>query len=108
MRSLTRLHHHEVVEVGRNVKDLAVGDHVFVNQGQALRDMRRMATVGGFSNYIRIPQCEVGYSVLKIDNDLPLKTAVLFEPFVIGTRCMMTNRKNGAMNRKKNGLRSTR
>jgi 2-desacetyl-2-hydroxyethyl bacteriochlorophyllide A dehydrogenase len=76
----------EVVEVGRNVKDLAVGDHVFVNQGQALRDMRRMATVGGFSNYIRIPRCEVGYSVLKIDNDLPLKTAVLFEPFVIGTR----------------------
>jgi threonine dehydrogenase-like Zn-dependent dehydrogenase len=76
----------EVVEVGYKVKDLAVGDHVFVNQGQALRDMRRMATVGGFSNYIRIPQCEVGYSVLKIDNDLPLTTAVLFEPFVIGTR----------------------
>lgn len=76
----------EVVEIGRNVRGLAIGDHVFPNQGKALRDMRRMATVGGFSEYIRIPQCEVGYSVLPIDNDIPVKTAVLVEPFVIGTR----------------------
>lgn len=76
----------EIVEIGRNVKDLELGDHVFPNQGKALRDMSRMATVGGFSEYIRIPQCEVGYSVLKIDNDIPVKTAVLVEPFVIGTR----------------------
>jgi 2-desacetyl-2-hydroxyethyl bacteriochlorophyllide A dehydrogenase len=76
----------EVVEIGKNVRDLAVGDHVFVNQGKALRDMNRMGTVGAFSEYIRIPQCEVGYSVLKIDNDIPTRTAVLFEPFVIGTR----------------------
>jgi 2-desacetyl-2-hydroxyethyl bacteriochlorophyllide A dehydrogenase len=76
----------EVVELGKSVKDLKLGDHVFVNQGKALRDMRRMATVGGFSEFVRIPQCEVGYSVLKIDNDIPVKTAVLVEPFVIGTR----------------------
>lgn len=76
----------EVIEIGRNVKGLELGDHVFPNQGKALRDMKRMATVGGFSEFIRIPQCEVGYSVLKIDNDIPLKSAVLFEPFVIGTR----------------------
>jgi 2-desacetyl-2-hydroxyethyl bacteriochlorophyllide A dehydrogenase len=76
----------EIVEIGKNVQGLAVGDHVFVNQGKALRDMRRMATVGGFSEFIRIPQCEAGHSVLKIDNDIPVKTAVLFEPFVIGTR----------------------
>ena len=76
----------EVIEIGRNVKGLELGDHVFPNQGKALRDMKRMATVVGFSEFIRIPQCEVGYSVLKIDNDIPLKSAVLFEPFVIGTR----------------------
>jgi threonine dehydrogenase-like Zn-dependent dehydrogenase len=79
----------EVVEMGKNVKDLKLGDHVFPNQGKALRDSKRMATVGGFSEYIRIPQCEVGYSVLKIDNDIPLKSAVLFEPFVVGTRCAL-------------------
>jgi threonine dehydrogenase-like Zn-dependent dehydrogenase len=75
-----------VVEIGKNVKDLKLGDHVFVNQGKALRDMKRMATVGGFSEYIRIPRCEVGYSVFKIDNDIAIKSAVLVEPFVIGTR----------------------
>jgi threonine dehydrogenase-like Zn-dependent dehydrogenase len=76
----------EIVEIGCNVKGLAIGDHVFVNQGKALRDMRRMATVGGFSEFIRVPQCEVGYSVLPIDNDIPARTAVLVEPFVIGAR----------------------
>ena len=76
----------EVIEIGRNVTGLKLGDHVFPNQGKALRDMRRMATVGGFSEVIRIPQCEVGYSVLPVDNAIPLRTAVLIEPFVIGTR----------------------
>ncbi|MBC2669550.1 zinc-binding dehydrogenase [Novosphingobium piscinae] len=76
----------EVVEIGAKVSGLAIGDHVFVNQGKALRDMRRMATVGGFSEYVRIPQCEVGYSVLPIDKAIPVRTAVLVEPFVIGTR----------------------
>ncbi|CAN7439498.1 alcohol dehydrogenase catalytic domain-containing protein [Phenylobacterium sp. LjRoot225] len=76
----------EVVALGKNVTGLEVGDRVFVNQGKAMRDMRRMSATGGFSNYLRIPQCEAGHSLLKIDNDLPLRTAVLFEPFVIGTR----------------------
>lgn len=76
----------EVVQLGKDVKGLAVGDRVFVNQDKAFRDMRRVSATGGFSNYLRIPQCEVGYSLLPIDNELPLKTAVLFEPFVIGTR----------------------
>jgi threonine dehydrogenase-like Zn-dependent dehydrogenase len=76
----------EVVELGRNVKGLRVGDRVFVNTDRAFRDKRRVSAAGAFSNYLRIPQCEVGYSLLPIDNDLPVRAAVLFEPFVIGTR----------------------
>lgn len=77
----------EVVEIGKNVKGLEIGDHVFPNMANAKRDRKRMATVGGFSEYVHIPQCEVGFSVIKIDNDIPLETASLLEPFVIGTRC---------------------
>jgi threonine dehydrogenase-like Zn-dependent dehydrogenase len=76
----------EVVEVGKNVKDVKVGDRLFPNQGNALRDRNRMATVGAFSEYIRILQFEPNFSAVMIDKDIPLKSAVLLEPFVIGTR----------------------
>ena len=76
----------EVVELGKDVTGLSVGDRVFVNTDKAFRDPRRVSAAGGFSNYLRIPRCEVGYSLLPIDNDLPLRAAVLFEPFVIGAR----------------------
>jgi threonine dehydrogenase-like Zn-dependent dehydrogenase len=76
----------EVVEVGKNVTDIAVGDHVFPNMGQAKRDRMRMATVGGFSEYIHIPSFEINYSAIKIDKAIPLDVAVLLEPFVVGAR----------------------
>lgn len=76
----------EVVQLGKDVTGIELGDRVFVNQDKAFRDMRRVSATGGFSNYLRIPQCEVGYSLLPIDNELSLRSAVLFEPFVIGTR----------------------
>ncbi|SRR6266404_4758042 len=76
----------EVVQIGKDVKGLELGDHIFPHLGYALRDRNRMSTVGGFSQYIKILQCEVGYSLFKIDNSIPTRTAVLVEPFVIGTR----------------------
>ena len=76
----------EVVRLGKDVTGLSVGDRVFVNTDRAFRDKRRVSAAGAFSNYLRIPQCEVGYSLLPIDKDLPLKAAVLFEPFVIAAR----------------------
>ncbi len=76
----------EVVELGKNVRGLSIGDRVFVNTDKAFRDKRRVSAAGGFSSYLRIPQCEVGYSLLPMGNDLPLRSSVLFEPFVIATR----------------------
>jgi 2-desacetyl-2-hydroxyethyl bacteriochlorophyllide A dehydrogenase len=76
----------EVVELGADVTGLNIGDRVFVNTDKAFRDKRKVSAAGAFSHYLKIPQCEVGYSLLPIDNDLPLRSAVLFEPFVIGAR----------------------
>ncbi|SHN60091.1 zinc-dependent alcohol dehydrogenase [Desulfitobacterium chlororespirans] len=76
----------EVVETGKNVKDVNVGAYVFPNMGQAKRDRMRMATVGGFSEYIHIPQFELNYSAIKLDKTIPLLSSVLLEPFVVGTR----------------------
>ena len=76
----------EVVEMGKDVKDIAIGDYVFPNMGQAKRDRMRMSTVGAHSEYIHIPQFEINYSAVKVDKGIPLTTSVLLEPFVVGTR----------------------
>jgi threonine dehydrogenase-like Zn-dependent dehydrogenase len=80
----------EVVEVGKNVKDVKVGDILFPNQGNALRDRNRMATCGAFSEYVRIIQYEKDFSAVPIPTDIPAKLSVLFEPFVITTRAALS------------------
>jgi threonine dehydrogenase-like Zn-dependent dehydrogenase len=87
----------EVVEVGKNVKDVKVGDLMFPNQGNALRDRNRMATVGAFSEYIRIIQYEPNFSAVPIGKDIPLKVAALYEPFVITTRAALSFKALGAV-----------
>jgi len=76
----------EVVQVGKNVKDIELGDHVWPQYGMAKRDMARSRTVGAFSEYIHMPGFQLGYSALKIDSEIPLKTAAMFEPFTIGAK----------------------
>ena len=76
----------EVIQIGKNVKTIAVGDHVWPQYGMAKRDMKRAQSVGGFSEYVHIPQFELGYSAIKIDKSIDSKIAVLFEPFTIGAK----------------------
>lgn len=76
----------EVAEVGKNVKDIAVGDIVYPYPLLATGDPRRAGTISGFSQYIRIPDCEIGKQIYKVSDKIPLKTAALIEPFTVGTR----------------------
>lgn len=87
----------EVVEKGENVKDVEIGDWIFPNLGYAYHDRGRMATVGGFSEYLYlpdfrlegnfdIPSVDHQPSAIKLDKSLGLDNLTLLEPFCIGTR----------------------
>ncbi len=76
----------EVAQVGKNVKGIRVGEIVYPYPLLATGDPKRAGTIGGFSQYILIPDCEVGKQIYKVSNTIPLKTAALIEPFTVGTR----------------------
>ena len=75
-----------VVEVGKNVEDIQVGDRVYPYPMFAKDDTKRSATVGGFSEYVHIPNCKLNHSVYKIDDSISDKVAALMEPFTVGAR----------------------
>ena len=85
----------EVIEKGKNVKGVEIGDWIFPNMGYAYHDRGRMATVGGFSEDLylpkftlegdfTIPSVEVQPSAIKLDKSLGLENLVLLEPFAVG------------------------
>ena len=74
----------EVVEVGKNVKDIEVGQIVYPYPVNAKGDPMRAATVGGFSEYVHIPNCKLGHSVFHVDPQIPAKVAAMIEPFTVG------------------------
>lgn len=76
----------EVVEVGKNVKEINVGDIVYPYPLYAKDDVSRAGTLGGFSEYILIPNCILNKSVYKLKDGISLKEACLIEPFTVGCR----------------------
>ncbi len=82
----------EVVEVGEEVTDFKVGDIVYPYPLLARGDSSRAATVGGFSEYIPVPNAVLNQSLYKVSNKLSLKTASLIEPFTVGTRAARRSR----------------
>lgn len=78
----------EVVKVGKNVEGVKVGDRVFPT-AFAKADVMRAATIGGFSEYIEIPQCVVNQSVYLVSDKIEDRIACLVEPFTIGARAVL-------------------
>lgn len=76
----------EVVQVGKNVKDIKVGDRVYPYPRLAKGDPKRAGTTGGFSEYVLIPNAEFGKGVYAVPNEISSKTASLIEPFTVGCR----------------------
>lgn len=76
----------EVVQVGKNVKNIKVGDRVYPYPRLAKGDPKRAGTIGGFSEYILIPNAELNKQVYAVSDKIPSKAASLIEPFTVGCR----------------------
>ncbi|MGN0745776.1 MAG: zinc-binding dehydrogenase [Aristaeellaceae bacterium] len=76
----------QVVQVGREVQGIAVGDVVYPYPLLARGDTSRAGTIGGFSEYILIPDCVLNRQVYKVSGSIPTRVAAMIEPFTVGTR----------------------
>lgn len=75
-----------IVQVGRNVTDFVVGERVYPYPRYAKNDKKRAGTIGGFSEYILIPNAKKYHSLYPVDERIPDRLASLIEPFTVGCR----------------------
>ena len=75
-----------VVKVGKNVTELSVGDIVYPYPRFAKGDTKKSGVIGGFSEYILIPNAKLNHSLYLVPHKITTKTACLIEPFTVGCR----------------------
>ena len=76
----------KVAKVGKNVKDIKVGDRVYPYPLLVTGDKKRVGTIGGFSQYIYCPNPVWEESIYHVDDKISDKEAALIEPFTVGCR----------------------
>ena len=75
-----------IVAVGDDVTEFSIGERVYPYPRFATGDTKRAGTIGGFSDYIKIPDAKRNYSLYGVDDSITDKTACLIEPFTVGCR----------------------
>ncbi len=75
-----------VVEIGENVKDFSIGERVYPYPRYAKGDTKRAGTIGGFSEYILVPDARKNHSLYSVDEKISDRLASLIEPFTVGCR----------------------
>lgn len=76
----------EVVEVGAAVKDIRVGDRLYPYPRLAKGDPKRAGTLGGFSEYMLLPNPKWNEQIYRVSDKISDKEACLIEPFTVGCR----------------------
>lgn len=75
-----------IVAVGDKVTEFSIGERVYPYPLFATGDTSRAGTIGGFSEYIKIPNAKRNHSLYGIDDSISDKMACLIEPFTVGCR----------------------
>lgn len=75
-----------VAAVGKHVTDFSVGQRVYPYPHYAKNDTSRAGTIGGFSEYILVPQAKKNRSIYFVPDEIPDQLACLIEPFTVGCR----------------------
>lgn len=76
----------EVYAVGRNITEFKVGQRVYPYPLFAKNDTSRAGTIGGFSEYILIPDAKLNHSLYFVPDSISDRSACLIEPFTVGCR----------------------
>ena len=74
------------INYGDKGTEFKVGERVYPYPCFATGDTKRAGTIGGFSEYIKIPNAKKNYSLYNIDDSISDKVACLIEPFTVGCR----------------------
>ena len=75
-----------VVKVGQNITDVKPGDRIYPYPLYAKNDTRRAGTLGGFSEYMLLPEAKKDHSYYMVDDSISDRAASLIEPFTVGGR----------------------
>lgn len=78
--------------------DFKVGERVYPYPLFARNDTSRAGSMGGFSEYILIPEAKLNHSLYKVPESISDKTAAMIEPFTVGTRAAKQTRINAGEN----------
>lgn len=75
-----------IVAVGKNVTDFKVGERVYPYPRYAKNDTKRAGTIGGFSEFILVPEAKRDHSLYAVPEKISDRLACLIEPFTVGCR----------------------
>ncbi|WP_040825241.1 zinc-dependent alcohol dehydrogenase [Nocardia jiangxiensis] len=82
----------EVAEVGSEVTGLRVGERVYPYPLSVKGDPGRAGCFGGFSEFILVPNCQVGEQVFKVSDKISTPVAAMIEPFTVAHRAVRRTR----------------
>ena len=75
-----------VIAMGKNVTEFQLGERVYPYPLYAKNDTKRAGTIGGFSEYILVPQAKRNHSLYEVPENISDRLACLIEPFTVGCR----------------------